>query len=320
MSLLEVKNLKIEFFIDEGFFPAVNKVDLNVKNGEVLAIIGESGCGKSITSLSILNLLPTVALISNDSEVIFKGRDISKISEDEIGKIRGKEIGMVFQEPMTSINPVFTIGNQVNEIFRTHFKLKKSEAKEKSIEILRKVHLPEPEKIYSMYPHELSGGMRQRVMIGMAIACNPSLLIADEPTTALDVTIQAEIMKLFAELRDNKKSIIFISHNLLLVKSFAHRIIIMYLGEVVEETHTHEIFENPLHPYTIGLLKAIPYLGLNEKLNEIPGSVPSLKNIPQKICRFYDRCDKKFEKCKTAHPDLYNHNGHKVRCFLYEKS
>lgn len=320
MALLEIEDLKISFGMEQGSFPAVNTLSLKVEGKQNFALIGESGCGKSVSALSILKLLPPNAKIDPSSKIFFQGRDLNSIGIEELRNIRGKEIGMVFQEPMSSLNPVFTIGKQLDEVFFIHLKSSKKEAKEKTLEILSRVKLPHPEKIYGLYPHELSGGMRQRVMIGMAIACSPSLLIADEPTTALDVTIQMEIMKLFERIQEKSRSILFISHNLLLVKEFSHQIAIMYLGEILEQADSEEIFRNPLHPYTKGLLKAIPRIGTTEKLNEIPGFVPSIQNIPVGSCRFYDRCDYKMPVCLQSHPELKGNSKHSVRCFLYEKN
>lgn len=320
--VLDIKKLKINFYTEQGVFSAVNELSLTLKRGEVLALIGESGCGKSITALSILGLLPPAAECDPQSRILFQGKDLSRAVALELEEIRGRQIGMVFQEPMTSLNPVFTIGNQVSEIFRKHLNVDKKTAKAKALEILSRVQLPEPEKIYHQYPHELSGGMRQRVVVAMAVALNPALLIADEPTTALDVTIQAEIMRLFADLKNHEQhetAVIFISHNLLLLKDFADRIAIMYLGEVVEEASTEDLFAKPLHPYTQGLLAAIPYVGNEKRLVDIPGTVPPLSRIPLNQCRFYERCSRRMARCLEAHPEFYGEAEHRVRCYLYAK-
>jgi len=320
--VLDIQKLKIDFYTEQGVFSAVNELSLTLEPGEVLALIGESGCGKSITALSILGLLPPAAQSDPQSKIVFQGKDLARASLLELEEIRGRQIGMVFQEPMTSLNPVFTIGNQVSEIFRKHLKIDKKAAKIKTLEILSRVQLPEPEKIYHQYPHELSGGMRQRVVVAMAVALNPALLIADEPTTALDVTIQAEIMRLFEDLKNHEQhetAVIFISHNLLLLKDFADRIAIMYLGEVVEEATTNDLFATPLHPYTQGLLAAIPYVGNEERLVDIPGTVPPLSQIPSNQCRFYERCSQRMARCLEAHPDFYGETEHRVRCYLYAK-
>lgn len=318
MSLLDVKNLRIDFRLNEKTFPAVNTLSFSMNQGETLSFIGESGCGKSLTALAVLKLLPPSAQLSKNSVIRFKDREIQDLSHPQMREIRGKGIGMVFQEPMTSLNPVYSIGFQVDEIFKAHTKIGTKEAKERTLEALKRVHLPDPEKVYQSYPHELSGGMRQRVMIGMATALNPDLLLADEPTTALDVTIQAQIMELLEELKSKGQAVLLISHNLMLVKSFAHRIAILYAGEIVEEAPAALLFENPLHPYTLGLLKAIPMPGLRERLNEIPGFVPSLEKIPQNRCRFYDRCPQRMKICFENPPQLKG-ESHQVRCFLHEK-
>ncbi len=319
MNLLEVENLKIDFQLNGMQFSAVNTLSFSLKQGETLAFIGESGCGKSLSALSLLNLLPPSASLSKTTKIRFKDKDLHLLNQKEMEKIRGKEIGMVFQEPMTSLNPVYTIGYQLDEIFKIHLGFKKEQCQEHTLKALAKVHLPNPKQTYSSYPHQLSGGMRQRVMIGIATALSPSLLLADEPTTALDVTIQAQIMQLMEELNRQGQAILLISHNLMLVKSFAHRIAILYAGEIVEEAKAQDIFDNPLHPYTLGLLKSIPKLHSQERLNEIKGFVPSLQEIPQTSCRFYHRCPQKMPVCLQNHPQLKG-ESHKVRCFLHEKN
>lgn len=324
LPVLKLSNLKVELKVNNQILYPVNEVSVEVHQGEVLGIVGESGCGKTMTALAIDKLLPSQAKIAEESEILLNQQDISKYDEKQMQNLRGVEISFVFQEPMTSLNPVFTIGYQLSEIFMTHFDMNKEEALKKSEEALLKVQLSKAKDILNMYPHELSGGMRQRVMIAMAIAAEPKLLIADEPTTALDVTTQAEIIRLFKDLKNQKRSMIFISHNLMLVKSFCDKIAIMYLGEIVEEAFSEELFENPLHPYTQMLFKAIPQIGNTENLKEIEGQVPSLEDIPKSCCRFYERCPSKMDICIQKAPLLSETNRstskHKARCFLYEKS
>jgi oligopeptide/dipeptide ABC transporter ATP-binding protein len=305
--MLEVKNLKTEFRTEDGSFLAVDNVSFSVKNGKTLGIVGESGCGKSVTSLSILRLIQSPGRIV-DGEILFNGQDLLKLSEDEMRKVRGNDISMIFQEPMTSLNPVFTIGDQIEETIKIHQKnLTAAQVKERAIEMLRLVNIPAPEKRYDEYPHQLSGGMRQRVMIAMAISCNPKLLIADEPTTALDVTIQAQILDLMRKLqREFGASMILITHDLGVVAEMCDEVIVMYAGKVVEHGTVEDIFYRPKHPYTRGLLDSIPHFESGnrlEKLRTIPGMVPSLSDLP-KGCRFYDRCLKRRDNCNLAMPAL----------------
>ncbi|MFK9093839.1 ABC transporter ATP-binding protein [Bacillus salipaludis] len=315
--LLEVKGLKTHFFDNKGEIPAVDGVDFVVKKGETLCIVGESGCGKSVTSMSILKLLPLEGKIV-EGNIFFKGNDLVKMSENQMTTIRGNEISMIFQEPMTSLNPVYTVGKQIGEVIKLHQRLDKKQTRKKVIEMLRLVGIPAPEKRVDEYPHELSGGMRQRVMIAMALSCNPELLIADEPTTALDVTIQAQILELMKEIKSRlNTSIIMITHDLGVVAEMAEYVLVMYAGQVVEYCDVKTLFKKPLHPYTQGLLNSLPKIDeAKEMLNIIEGSVPSLYDMPSG-CKFWPRCPHAQEICKQERPELYDKDNHKVRCFLY---
>jgi len=317
--LLEVSGLKTYFFDRKGQVPAVDGVDFTLHKNETLGIVGESGCGKSVTSMSILHLLPPKGKIV-EGNIRFKGRDITHLSDEDMTRVRGKEIAMIFQEPMTSLNPVYTVGYQIREMILRHEKMSKKKAREKSIEMLRLVNIPAPEKRVDEYPHELSGGMRQRVMIAMALACDPQLLIADEPTTALDVTIQAQILDLIRNLKKKMDtSVIMITHDLGVVAEMADYVLVMYAGMVMEYSEVHKLFKKPLHPYTQGLMRALPKMGEeNKKLYTIEGQVPSLYDLPTG-CRFWPRCPYAMERCKAEMPALYEVNGCKVRCFKYEK-
>lgn len=316
--LLEVSGLKTYFKDRKGLVPAVDGVDFTLRKGETLGIVGESGCGKSVTSMSILHLLPLEGRIV-DGTIRFKGRDITHLPPDEMTKLRGKEIAMIFQEPMTSLNPVYTVGWQISEMIRQHEKVSKKEAREKAIEMLRLVNIPAPEKRVDEYPHELSGGMRQRVMIAMALACDPELLIADEPTTALDVTIQAQILDLMRHLKQTlNTSIMMITHDLGVVAEMSDYVLVMYAGMVMEYSDVNTLFAEPLHPYTQGLMKALPRMGeIQDKLYVIEGTVPSLYELPAG-CRFWPRCPYATERCKGEVPELYEVGERKVRCFLYQ--
>ncbi len=318
--LLEVKNLQTHFFSDDGVVKAVDDVSFELKEGESLGIVGESGCGKSVTSLSVMRLIAHPGKVAG-GKILYKGKDLLAMPEREMRKIRGNEISMIFQEPMTSLNPVFTVGYQIAEAVMLHQKKSKGEAMEIAAAMLKTVAIPDPDKRVHDYPHQLSGGMRQRVMIAMALSCNPKLLIADEPTTALDVTIQAQILDILRDLRAKfGLSTIMITHNLGVVAEFAERVIVMYTGKVREEAPVVELFKNPLHPYTQGLLHSMPKLGQKEhtRLPTIEGMVPDLLHLPQG-CSFYDRCPKKMDICKTAEPALKEvAPGHKVACYLYE--
>ncbi|MFP5519325.1 MAG: ABC transporter ATP-binding protein [Bdellovibrionia bacterium] len=317
--LLEVQNLKTEFKTDDGVITPVDDVSFYVKKGKTLGIVGESGCGKSVTSLSIMRLIQKPGAITG-GQILFKGQDLLKMSDEKMRKIRGNEIAMIFQEPMTSLNPVFTIGDQIAEAIALHQSgLTKQQVQERAIEILKKVGIPAPEKRFHEYPHQLSGGMRQRVMIAMAISCNPALLIADEPTTALDVTIQAQILDLMRNLqKDFGAGMILITHDLGVVAEMCQDVVVMYAGKVVEYGTVEDIFYRPKHPYTRGLLDSIPHFETGSKLKElktIPGLVPSLYNLP-KGCRFQERCTKAQADCGRQMPTLENLRGsHKVACY-----
>ncbi len=314
-KVLEVKNLKTSFFTEEGEIRAVDDVSFNVYKGKTLGIVGESGCGKSVTSLSIMRLIQSPPGRTVGGEILYHdipgGRDLLKLSVDEMRKIRGNEISMIFQEPMTSLNPVFTIGNQICEAIALHQDLAKSAVREKAIDMLKLVGMPSPEKRIDEYPHQLSGGMRQRVMIAMALSCNPNILIADEPTTALDVTIQAQILDLLRDLQQKVgMGLILITHDLGVVAETADEVVVMYAGRVVEQGKVHEIFKNPKMPYTRGLLNSIPSLTRDlagqvkkKRLETIPGIVPNMLHLP-KGCRFQDRCTYVIDECRRAEPDL----------------
>lgn len=311
-TLLEVKNLKTRFTTDDGTFFAVDDVSFSLNRGQTIGIVGESGCGKSVTSLSIMRLIQSPGNIES-GEVLFNGKDLLKASEEEMRHIRGNEIAMIFQEPMTSLNPVYTCGNQISEAIAVHFpKLTKAEVKARAIEMLHKVGIPAPERRYNEYPHQLSGGMRQRVMIAMAISCNPHLLIADEPTTALDVTIQAQILDLMRKLqKDFNAGMILITHDLGVVAEMCQDVVVMYAGKIVEYGTVEDIFYHPRHPYTRGLLDSIPHFETGHKLNElktIPGLVPSLLALP-KGCRFQDRCPNVQDDCRQVEPKLERMQG-----------
>jgi peptide/nickel transport system ATP-binding protein len=318
-TLLEVKNLKTRFTTDDGAFNAVDGVSFAVKKGQTLGIVGESGCGKSVTSLSVMRLIQAPGKIEA-GEIVYKGKNLLKATEEEMRHIRGNEIAMIFQEPMTSLNPVYTCGNQIGEAIALHFpKLTKHEVKERAIEMLRIVGIPAPEKRYGEYPHQLSGGMRQRVMIAMSISCNPELLIADEPTTALDVTIQAQILDLMRKLqKDFNAGMILITHDLGVVAEMCQDVVVMYAGKVVEYGTVEDIFYRPKHPYTRGLLDSIPHFETGHKLDElktIKGMVPSLLNLP-KGCRFQDRCPNVQNDCRQNEPPLESKAGpHLAACF-----
>lgn len=318
--LLEIKNLKTEFKTKKGIVAAVNGVDFSVDKGEVVAIVGESGSGKSVTSLSLMRLLAKTDNTKVTGEALFKGENLLNKSEKEMQKMRGKQLSMIFQEPMTSLNPVFTIGRQISEAVIKHDGATKKEARERSIEMLRLVGIPSPETRINNYPHQLSGGMRQRVMIAMALSCSPELLIADEPTTALDVTIQAQILELMLELKEKLgTAILLITHDLGVVAEVADKVVVMYCGKVVEKASVLDIFKAPKHPYTTGLLNSIPKIDENEeRLFIIPGTVPNPLQLPSG-CAFRDRCPNCLEKCKTDEPSLINLGEREVRCFLYEK-
>jgi len=322
--LLKVQDLQTGFKIDSQYHNAVEKVSFQVKPKQIVGVVGESGCGKSVMSLSIMKLLPKGAGEVRGGEIIFEGQDISKFNEKQMNHIRGKDISMIFQEPMTSLNPVFTIGYQIMEVLRNHEKgLSKKEAKVKAVALLRSVGIPRADKIVDEYPHQLSGGMRQRVMIAMAIACQPKLLIADEPTTALDVTVQAQILELLKSIQEvNDMSIIMITHDLGVVAEICDEVIVMYAGKIVEQASVEELFESPKHPYTELLMNAIPKMDETvEKLATIEGLVPSLTKMPQIGCRFANRCPKAMPECTQITPELLTvADQHEVACLLYEES
>ena len=318
--ILEVKNLKTYFYTEDGVVKAVDGVSFELYEGETLGIVGESGSGKSVTSLSIMRLLDEKGRIV-EGEVIFKGKNLIELPESEMRKIRGNEIAMIFQEPMVALNPVYTIGDQITEAIILHQGVDEREARDMAIDLLRKVGIPEPEKRVDQYPHQLSGGMRQRAMIAMALSCRPSILIADEPTTALDVTIQAQILDLMKSLqREYGMALIMITHDMGVIAEVADRVAVMYAGKIVEYGEVHEIFKSPRHPYTYGLLSSIPRLDVEqEKLKSIPGTVPDPLNFP-KGCRFHPRCDFAQEKCRLEEPEMYEvAREHYSRCFFWEK-
>ncbi|SIQ35547.1 ABC transporter ATP-binding protein [Halanaerobium kushneri] len=318
-KLLEVKNLQTYFYTEEGVVKAVDGVDFEIYPGETLGIVGESGCGKSVTSLSIMRLVESPPGRIEAGEIIFRGKDLTKISEKEMRKIRGNDISMIFQEPMTSLNPVYTVGNQIMEAIMLHKSVDKKEARRQAIEMLQKVGIPLPEQRVDEYPHQLSGGMRQRVMIAMALSCDPQLLIADEPTTALDVTIQAQILELMNSLKESYgMAIMMITHDLGVIAEVSDRVAVMYAGKVVEYSNVYPLFEDPKHPYTWGLMNSIPKLDKDvDRLEAIPGSVPSPLNFPEG-CKFNTRCPLAEEKCYDQEPPLEDTGeGHLVRCWRY---
>lgn len=318
--LLEVKGLTTTFTGDYGKNISVDHIDFHVDEGEIVCIVGESGCGKSVTSLSIMGLLGRGGKVTGGS-VLFDGKDLLKMSEKEMDEVRGDQMTMIFQDPLTSLNPVFTVGNQITESIRTHMKLSKAEAQKRAIDLLKKVGMPDAEGTMKKYPHTLSGGMRQRVMIAMALSCNPRLLIADEPTTALDVTIQAQIMKLLKELqKENGMSMILITHDIGLVARMADRVMVMYAGQLVEEASVKELFENPKHPYTRALLDTVPTIldDANRKLVAIPGIVPEdYDDITG--CRFAQRCAYRREECANRQEKYEFGEGHTARCIVMKK-
>jgi len=315
--LLRVQNLKLWLDNDFGSTQILNGISFDIYKGETLGIVGESGCGKSLTASSIMRLLPTPPA-RYQGKIMFQNKNLLHLSNKSMQKIRGKSISMIFQEPMTSLNPLFTLGDQLMEPLRLHQGMGKKEAKEKAIEMLRMVRVALPEQRIKEYPHQLSGGMRQRVMIAMALACRPEILIADEPTTALDVTIQAQVLELMRELqRELRTAIMFIPYDLGVINEISDRVIVLYCGEVMEEAEVKELFANPSHPYTEGLLSTLPKFGQPGKLNTIPGSVPPPGHFP-KGCVFCPRCKYAMEQCKEIKPELEDlGNGHKVRCFRF---
>lgn len=319
--LLEVKNLKVHFHMRESVIRAVDGVDFEVDNGEVLGIVGESGCGKSVTSLAIMGLISSPAAKIESGDIIFNGRNLVKCSKNELQAIRGNGISMIFQEPMTALNPVLRIGEQIEEPLVIHNKGSKGDLKERCMELLNMVKIPDANRIYYKYPHELSGGMRQRVMIAMALACSPQLLIADEPTTALDVTIQAQVLDLMKGLIEQiNAGVILITHDLGVVAEMAQKVMVMYSGKVVENADVLSLFKNPLHPYTKGLLKSKPnVMDDSSKLYTIKGSLPNPRSMPSG-CIFHPRCPECMPVCKEKEPVLREYEDrHKARCWLYDK-
>lgn len=320
-TLLEIKNLKINFHTEDGTIPAIKGIDLKIDKGEILGLVGESGCGKSVTSLSVMRLIPTPPGQIVEGEIIFEGEDLLKKSDAEMRKIRGNNISMIFQEPMTSLNPVLTCGEQIAEAIKLHQGLSHKESFKKSIELLELVGVPIPEERIYEYPHQLSGGLRQRVMIAMALSCNPSLLIADEPTTALDVTIQAQILELLKRLKNELgMSILFITHDLGVVAETCERVAVMYAGNIVEEADVVSIFRNPTHPYTKGLLNSIPKLDHTKgKLSAIEGVVPNPLEMPQG-CSFNTRCPYANDTCFDKEPPLTEIDSKRsVACWRYNE-
>ena len=323
--LLEVKNLKTYFFTSDGVVKAVDGVDFKVHSGEVLGLVGESGCGKSVTSFSVLQLVDQPGKIV-DGEIYFEGKNLLAFKKSEMVKMRGDRISMIFQQPQSSLNPVFTVGSQIAEVFKIHDKnVKKEVAWQKAIKLLNLVGIADAESKASAYPHEMSGGQAQRIMIAMALALEPKLLIADEPTTALDVTIQAQILDLILDLRDKMDtSIILITHDLGLIAETVDRVAVMYAGRIIEQADVKALFANPLHPYTQGLIASVPILGeVKDKLEVIPGSVPDLIDLPEG-CKFASRCKARVENnlkiCVKEEPDLIEEKpGHTVRCWLYQE-
>jgi len=321
--LLDVRNLKTHFFTEEGVVKAVDGVDFSIQPGEVLGLVGESGCGKSVTSFSILRLVAPPGKVV-EGEVFFDGKDLLKMPEKEMMHIRGNRISMIFQQPQSSLNPVFTVGDQIGEVFQVHDNAQKESALSSAVELLQMVGIPDAPRKAKAYPHEMSGGQAQRVMIAMALALKPHLLIADEPTTALDVTIQAQILDLMRQLREQMgAAIILITHDLGVIAEMADRVAVMYAGKIVEEAPVLELFEHPLHPYTTGLIASIPVLGkVTERLEVIPGSVPNLVNLPQG-CRFAPRCLARVKNglsmCTQREPELVSVGPHhKVRCWMVQ--
>ena len=320
-NLVQIKNLKTYFYTEDGIVKAVDDVSFNIKEGEIIGVVGESGCGKSVTAMSIMKLIPSPPGKIVGGEILFEDKKILELSDEEMRGIRGNDIAVIFQEPMTSLNPIFTIGYQIEEVIILHQKLNKVEARKKSVEMLKLVGVPRAEEIVECYPHELSGGMRQRAMIAMAVSCNPKLLIADEPTTALDVTIQAQILDIMKDLKKKlNTSIMLITHDLGVIAEMAEYVVVMYAGKVIEEAPVIEIFKNPMHPYTEGLMKSKPSLDKDaERLYSIPGQVPNPINMPEE-CYFCARCPKAIDICKKQQPPIREITpGHKVACFLYEE-
>lgn len=322
LPLLDVRDLQTYFFTERGTARAVDHVSFQILPGQVIGIVGESGCGKSVTAHSILRLIPSPPGKIVGGEILFQGKDLLTLSEEAMNAIRGNDIAMIFQEPMTALNPVFRVQDQIMEVIRRHLKLSAKEARARTLDLLTQVGIPSPEERMAHYPHQMSGGMRQRVMIAMALACDPRLLIADEPTTALDVTIQAQILELLRKLRDTTgAAIMLITHDLGVIAEMAEEVVVMYTGRIVERASVHDLFNHPLHPYTQALMRSIPGRPSNigkKRLEAIPGVVPSLLNLPAG-CKFNTRCKHAFDRCfAEPEPDLLVPlGGHPVRCWLY---
>ena len=318
-TVLEIKDLEVELYSEKGPLPVIDKVNLSIKEGEIVGIVGESGCGKSMLASAIMNLLNSPAKIAAGT-IFYEGQDMTTLSSKEFQKIRGNEISMIFQEPMTSLNPLMKVGKQIEEAIKVHEKVTNTELKERAIAAIREVGIPQPEKVYHDIPSRLSGGMRQRIMIAMALVCHPKLLICDEPTTALDVTIQAQILRLIKKLRDETNTaVIFISHDMGVIYQMVDRVVVMYAGQFVESALCKELFEKPLHPYTIGLQNAIPQINKQQSsLQDIPGSVPMLDNLPEG-CLFAPRCPFAKVECFTKKVSLKHYDDHDVRCLLVDE-
>jgi oligopeptide/dipeptide ABC transporter ATP-binding protein len=319
--LLEIRNLKTYFHVRGSVLKAVDDVNLTIERGETLGLVGESACGKSVAASSIMRLVPIPPGYYAGGEILFEGKNILKLSESEMRNVRGNKISMIFQEPMTSLNPVFTVGDQVAEVIRLHKKLSQREVRDRVIEAFRLVRIPAPESRIKEYPHQMSGGMRQRVMIAMALACHPKLMIADEPTTALDVTIQAQILDLMNKLKEETgAAILFITHDLGVISEMAQKVAVMYAGKIMEKADVETLFAEPKHPYTIGLMNSIPILGIGKKkrrLSTIAGVVPSLFKLPEG-CLFHDRCLVTEKECGRLEPPIIDlGHGHLVRCHKY---
>ena len=318
-TVLEMKDLEVELYSEKGPLPVIDKVNLSIKEGEIVGIVGESGCGKSMLASAIMNLLNSPAKIAAGT-IFYDGQDMTTLSSKEFQKIRGNEISMIFQEPMTSLNPLMKVGKQIEEAIKAHEKVLNTELKERAIAAIRDVGIPQPEKVYHDIPSRLSGGMRQRIMIAMALVCHPKLLICDEPTTALDVTIQAQILRLIKKLRDETNTaVIFISHDMGVIYQMVDRVVVMYAGQFVESAPCKKLFDKPLHPYTIGLQNAIPQINKQQSsLQDIPGSVPMLDNLPEG-CLFAPRCPFAKAECFTKKVPLKHYGDHDVRCLLVDE-
>lgn len=320
MPLLDIRNLSIQFNTDEGVVNAVDDLSISVKGGKTLCIVGESGCGKSVTAKAIMRLLPTPPGEITSGQIILDNRDLLTLPEKEMKVIKGNDIAMIFQDPMSSLNPVFTCGYQIQESLHIHQKISKKDSKSKALELMKRVGIPDIDKRFCEYPHQFSGGMRQRIMIAMALSCNPRLLIADEPTTALDVSIQAQILQLLADLKKTfNMAMLFITHDLGVVAEIADEVVVLYAGKVVERGQAGDIYECARHPYTIGLLNSVPNLEKEqERLHVIPGTLPDPTNLPHG-CRFYNRCEYHTDKCREQPPEFDIEGIHKAACFNMDK-